>query len=98
MSVAADDDAVVNFDPERARDFHNPFRHPDVHLWVRCGGGGGVYRASAFPSIAGISLRCRELAVWAKNCHCDGPRPVAAMVEGPAEPTSIRSKRAARKM
>jgi hypothetical protein len=45
--------------------------------WVRCGGGGGgVYRASAFPSIAGISLRCRELAVWARcrPLHCSNWR------------------------
>jgi hypothetical protein len=28
---------------------------------------GRVYRASASPAIAGVPLRCRELAVWA-NC------------------------------
>jgi hypothetical protein len=41
---------------------------------VRCLGGCGrvdcVSRPSAYPSIAGISLHCRELAVWAKSGRC----------------------------
>jgi hypothetical protein len=37
--------------------------------WVRCGCAGRVQRPSAYPSIAGISLHCREPPVRARSRH-----------------------------
>jgi hypothetical protein len=58
------------FHVRKALEIQDNFTCGDAHAASEMGQGrrvGDDCRRSAFPSIAGISLRCRELAVWAKS-------------------------------